>query len=53
MEIYPITHRKGEIHRLVVNEIVTAVFLMAARAKKLGWRYKIITKGREAFYNKI
>lgn len=21
--------------------------------KKLGWRYKIITKGRQAFYNKI
>ena len=36
MEVYPITRRKGEIHRLAVNEIVTAVFLMAARAKKLG-----------------
>lgn len=37
MEVYSITRRRGEIRRLAVNEIVTAVFLMAARAKKLGY----------------
>lgn len=36
MEIYPIVNKKGFIPRIEVKEIVTAVFLMASRAKEAG-----------------
>lgn len=36
MEIYPVVHKKGSIARIVVKDVVTAVFLMASKAKEAG-----------------